>query len=545
MAELVTRWRTMWIGIVILAMAGPLPAQSIRTVPTPHWSYRIADALILRHPELGEAAWIASRPWRESEFRALVDRAVELDLGSDELRVAAWIEMLESEYPALESRRDELALDLYNAVTISYDGAFREDDVTFDPAFEEVRFDVSDGEPENRVVGRHDAALGYRDRIALVWSYVADQNVRNDPTRSRLADSFRDRGDKDEFGMVVLDAYGALELGPVYARIGRSTMSMGPGRGSSVFLSDSIAPLDQVRVEVDVLDPVRFTGIVGRLSGDARNRALDDEGRVVPGSDPAGGFREQVERNVYLHRLDGRWGPWLQAALSEAVVSTAFDQEIETEFASMVVPYGFFDDDDRRSFLWDAEVVLSPLAGLQLYGNAVLQRGEEIDDREAWRVGGTWAPPLRGAGATVGAEYTRTDPRMYVDPGLNTGWTTFDVPLGSMLGPDADQAYGWIEYWAAPTLRLTADVLRRRRGARSLDDPGDFTGVEEDFPSGTVERQWRTGLEGWWISPWLGLEGRARFDHRTVENLENEVDRDEEFWEFRVGLAWRWDSRVR
>lgn len=538
--------RSTAIALVVMALGGGTSAagQSLRTVPTTHWTYEVADALLLRHPELGEVVWVANRPWREAEFRALVERAGELGLGEGAPRVARWVAMLEAEYrPPATAGPDDLALDIYNEATLSYRGSARTDDATFEPAFQGTRIDAPDGEPGNRLVGRHDLAIQYRDRFALVTGYVVDQNVRNDPALSRLG-GFRIGSDKDEFGVVFLDAYGAFEAGPVYARIGRAAMSLGPGRGASVFLSDSISPLDQARVEVD-LDPVRLTGLVGRLSGDRQDRSLDDEGRVIPGSDPPESGARSVDRIVYLHRVEWRWKRWIQAAVSEAVLSTGFDRGVEAEFASMVVPFAFFADDERRSFLLGGEIVAWPVPGVEAYVGAVVQEGDELDDQRAWRVGGRWADPPGAAGVTVGAEYTRADERMYLDPGLNTAWTTFGAPVGSTLGPDADQAYGWIEYWPAATVRLTADLLRRRRGERSLADPGEFDRGDGEFPTGTVERQWRAGLEGWWNAPEPGLEGFARVDRRTVDNLGNAGGRDDAFWELRVGLRYRWTSRIR
>jgi len=539
--------RSAAIALAVLVLAGgePATAQPLRTVPTTHWTYEVADALLLRHPELAEVVWVASRPWREAEFRALVERAGELGLGEGASRVARWVAMLEAEYgPPATAAPDELPLDIYNQVTLSYAGSERTDDATFDPPFEEVRFDVSDGEPRNRLVGQHDLAVQYRDRLVFVHRYVVDQNVRNDPTRSRLSDSFRDRGDKDEFGIVVLDAYGAFAAGPVHARLGRFAMSLGPGRGARPLLGDSISSLDQVRVEVG-FDPVRLSGLVGRLSGERQNRSLDQEGRVIPGSDPPAGGVRNIERNVYLHRVEARWERWGQAAVTEAVVSTGFDRGIEAEFASMVVPFRLFDDDDRRSFLASGEFVTWPARGVEAYASLIVQDGDGIDDPRAWRVGGRWADPPGAGGITLGAEYTRADERMYLDPGLGTNWTTFDVPLGSTLGPDADQAHGWVEAWPSATVRLTADLLRRRRGERSLDDPGEFGREGDGFPTGVVERQWRAGLEGRWHDPGSGLEAVARVDRRTVDDLENVAGRDETFWELRVALRYRWSRRVR
>jgi hypothetical protein len=59
------------------------------------------------------------------------------------------------------------------------------------------------------------------------------------------------------------------------------------------------------------------------------------------------------------------------------------------------------------------------------------------------------------------------------------------------------------------------------------------------FPSGTVQRELRGGLELWGVEPEWGLEGRARVSWTHAENIENDPDRDGDFWQLALQLIYR------
>lgn len=552
---------TRWILVVgfLLASASAALAQDLRTVPTDHWSYAVADALVLRHPPLSETVWLAHRPWRVQEFRELVERAKELNLDAVGSTTGRWVEMLAEEYSEPVRDPGDRTVRVYNEVSPRVRGFLRTDEATFEPAFLSPRFEDEDGAPELRGIVEHTGAIEHREGFAFVWRYAIDSDVRNDPSRTRIG-RFRDLGGSDEeAGAAVLDAYGTYRWGALQVTGGRASLALGPGRGSSVFLSDSAPAIDQLKLELHS-GPVRFTGMIGRLSEDPQNRTLDEDGRTRVGTMPPETGRVDVIRNLYLHRFELRLSHIAQVALTEAAVVAGIDRGFEARYANMIIPFVLTQEDEDEpgepnvNVVADVQGVFTAIPNVQLYGDWFAQtfflldpdKREEFGNQFAWRAGVKWARPFGLARTEVGAEYTRADVFMYLHRGLNTNWATFGVPLGSTLGPDADQGVAWLDHWIDPTLRLTFEALARREGVRDIETLESFLDAgNPDFPSGVVQNQWRLGAEAWKIVPGLGLEGRLRAGWRTVEDIANEPGRDDEFWELEFGLTYRGDWSMR
>lgn len=531
---------------------GTVRGQGLRTVPLDHWGYRAADELLLRHPELGTGIYFGARPWREADFETIVDRAKKAGLEDGDSFTAGLVRLLDESFvqdrEAVEGT-ENLTVD--NEVSAVGEASVRKDDATFDPPFlPEPLFGGSVGEPEARAFLQHDLALQVSDRFALGWRYVVDSDVRNDPTRFRQTE-FR-RG--SDAGFTVLDAYGVFHWGPLFLTGGRNALSYGQGETTSVFISDSIPPIDQARIEIGI-STVRFTGIIARLSSDRQNRSLREDGSTLPGSMPPENPRDRrdVNRLLYLHRVDWQIHPRLQVAVSEAALATGIDRGLEVRYGNLMVPFFVTqkDADDREgvntNIVVNVEGVLSAPHGIRLYGDVYTQeffvdksKRDSIGNQLAWKLGGEWGGFAGLPGITAGAEYTRVDVFTYLHRGLNTNWTQFGVPIGSSLGPDADQGQAWLSWYPRPTLRLTADAMARRAGERSVQTLESVIDAgNPDFPSGTVQRELRLGVEAWGMLPMYGLEGTARVSVRDVNNVGNEP-RDGRYWRVFLGLRWRW-----
>lgn len=538
------------MSLILAWIPAEAGAQSLRTVPSDHWAYSIADQLLLRHPELGKGIYLGARPWRQSDFQRIVERARESEL--EGRHVGDWVGLLEEEFVMDTVRYGDGTVSIHNEVSAVAQGVASKDDASFEPAFRPPEFEEDLGDPPARGMLQHDFAVQYDDRFALGWRYAADTNVRNDPTRFRQRSVRRD----SEAGFAILDAYGTFHWGPVWVTAGRNELELGPGRASSIFISDSIPPIDHLRLELGG-EIARFTGIVGRLSSDPQNRSFLEDGRVDEGSEPPETGRQEVDRLLYLHRVDWQALPWLQVAVSEAALATGIDRGLEFRYANLLVPFFVTqqDEDDEdgvnTNIFVNVEGVITAPGGFRAWGDVFVQeffidedKREEIGNQMAFRVGGEWAGALAVPGLNVGAEYSRVDVFTYLHRGLNTNWTQFGVPVGSMMGPDADQGSAWVTWWATPTLRFTADALARRGGERSIDSLESTIGAgNPDFPSGTVQREVRAGLEVWGLLPEWGLEGSARVSYADVNNIANEMDAessDERFWRAVVGLRWRW-----
>lgn len=545
---------------VLGLLAGPVSAraQSLRTVPLDHWTYGVADELLLRNPDLGRDLRLASRPWRESDFVTIAERArAAAEVGSV---AAGFAELLADVYLDEPSdgadESDRLApWANHSEVSVRYEGSFG-DDATFDPAFLPPRFGDDDadsagrsGYTPHRVVVQHDLVAQLGDRLGLVWRYGVDSYVRSDPTRFRQIEI---RGDED-YGFTVLDAFVTLHWPHVTLTAGRSDLALGPGRASSIFLSDSIPALDQFRFELDARTG-RFMGLIARLSGDLQNRSLDENGHAIPGSEPPAEGRRNVDRLLYLHRVEWYPHPRAYLALSEAALVAGIGRELELRYAQLLVPFAVTQEDEDEpdgtnvNLMAAIEGSMTFDPGIRAYAMGVAQEffidereREEIGNQLVWRLGGVVAGDMVGLPAvTAGVEYSRVDVFAYLHRGLNTNWSTYGVPLGSSMGTDADQATAWLTWRPRPAMRLTADVLFRRGGERSMetlesvDDAGN-----PPFPSGVVQRERRVGVEGWALLPEWGLEGFLRASLRDVDNIANEEGVDDRFWLGNVGLRYR------
>jgi hypothetical protein len=533
-------------------------AQTLRAVPLDHWSYEIADDLLLRHPELGAGLWLGNRPWREEDFRTLLARAESAGVRDGDPVTAGAIELLARAFPPEPDSEDDVYF--HNEVSLRVVGHVSEDDATFDPPFLGVRFEEPDGDPPvppARAVAQHDFGVQFRDRLALGWRYAVDSDVTNDPTRFRQIEAREDT----DYGFALLDAYATYRYGPLWVTAGRNEISLGQsGRSSSVFVSDSIAPLDQLRIGLGTRH-VRFTGIIGRLSGDDQNRELDDQGETIPGSTPpAANERREVDRLLYLHRLD--WQPLaaLQLAISEAAIVTGIDRGLEARYANLLIPFFVSQEDVDEPGGVDVDVIVNgegvlftPWGGrfwLDLYVQEFFvdaDKREDIGNQLAYKVGGLVAGEAVGLPAvTAGVEYTRVDVFTYLHRGLNTNATQFGAPVGSSLGPDADMGQAWLSWRPWPPLRLTLDAMLRRDGERSVETLESVIDAgNPEFPSGVVQRERRFGVEARGLLPRYGAEGLLRLSAHHLTDIDHEPGRDGDFLVAELGLRIRHDFASR
>ncbi|HET9333264.1 MAG TPA: capsule assembly Wzi family protein [Gemmatimonadota bacterium] len=533
-------------------------AQSLRTVPLEHWAYAVADELLLRHPALGAGIWLGAKPWRESDFRAVKARADSAGLGDTDPRAAVALELLAVAFPPEPPSPDDVYF--HNELSLRAVAHASEDDVAFDPPFLGVRFEEPDGDPPVpalRGIAQHDFAVQFRDRFALGWRYAIDSDVTNDPTRFRQIEAREDT----DWGFALLDAYATYRYGPLWVTAGRNEIALGPAaRSSGVFLSDSIPPLDQLRFALGTRN-VRFTGVIGRLSGDEQNRMLDENGETVPGSEPPpAGERRNVDRILYLHRVD--WQPirTVQVAISEAAIVTGIDRGLEARYANLLIPFFLTQEDEDESGGVDVNVVVNAEGvllvpwGARLWVDVYAQeffidadKREEIGNQMAYKFGALAAGDGLGLPAlTAGVEYTRVDVFTYLHRGLNTNATQFGVPLGSSLGPDADMAQAWLSWSPRPAMRLTAEASIRRDGERGVETSESVIEAgNPDFPSGVVQRERRWGVEAWGLWPSRGVEGVLRLAVHDLTDIGHESGRDGSFWVTELGVRVRHDFASR
>jgi hypothetical protein len=540
------------LAALILPRAGL--AQSLRTVPLEHWAYEVADELLLRHPELGPGIWLGNQPWRETDFRILLTRADSAGIGEGDPTAAGALDLLAAAFPRESPAEPDVRF--HNEVSLRAAGHASEDEAAFDPPFLGVRFEEPDGDPPIpalRAVLQHDFAVQFRERFALGWRYAIDSDVTGDPTRFRQIEAREDT----DYGFAVLDAYATYRFGPLQVTAGRNELSLGQAGGStSVFVSDSFPPLDQLRVDL-LTRTMRFTGVIGRLSGDDQNRTLDEQDETVPGSmPPPANERRAVDRIYYLHRVD--WQPIeaLQLAISEAALVTGIDRGLDARFANLLIPFFVTQEDEDETggadvnVMVNAEGVLLLPLGARVWADVYVQeffidsqKRDEIGNQLAYKAGALLAGDAMGLPTvTAGLEYTRVDVFTYLHRGLNTNHTQFGVPVGSSLGPDADMGHAWISWRPRPTFRLTADAMVRRDGERGVDTlESVIEAGNPDFPSGVVQRERRLGVEARGMLPRYGAEGLLRVSAHDLTDIDHASGRNGSFWTAEVGLRVRHD----
>jgi hypothetical protein len=75
--------------------------------------------------------------------------------------------------------------------------------------------------------------------------------------------------------------------------------------------------------------------------------------------------------------------------------------------------------------------------------------------------------------SSAAAEYRHINSFTYQRASYATVYQSFDAPLGSELGPDADMIHGSLESWITGVVRVTAGAGLWRQGAQRLDQrPG-------------------------------------------------------------------------
>lgn len=268
---------------------------------------------------------------------------------------------------------------------------------------------------------------------------------------------------------------------------GRIPQRWGPGRFTSLLISDNAPALDMLRVRWMPALSVDFTGFTSVVESDSSTW-------------------------LTAHRLDVRpWG-WLRLGLSEAVLF----QSDGPDFAYMnpIIPWYPVQwnerEDDNAMLAFDATVL--PATGFCGWAELLVddfqyQSEYGRPNKMGYTLGVSAAFPDHPAGCAL--EYTRIDRYVYSQK-LERNYYLHDGRIiGSGLGPDADRLT--LEIAASPGWNLLASVRveHERHGEGTVEEgwPDSFP-EKASFPSGTVEHvtRARAGLSAR-VLPWLDLGG--------------------------------------
>lgn len=276
-------------------------------------------------------------------------------------------------------------------------------------------------------------------------------------------------------------AYITLPFYFLIAELGRDYLYFGPGYRSSVLLSDVAPSLDQIQLRTEKKNYKALWFCSALSPWYSFHRFLSGQ---------------RLEFNIGNNlRLGGTM-----------LVTYSFDS-LQTKgffgYLNPIIPIytevSNTGHDDNILFGFDFTLYLKQV---KFYGQLMLDNYEfnTRPSRPPNAYGltlGTYIPYKQFA---LRAEYSKITRYTYYHRILHIAYTTYSVPLGHSLGPDADEIFCRLEYYPIKTLRVSLVGTKTRRGDGNRGDLDNKTWDADEvpireFPSGTIETTTLIGPE--------------------------------------------------
>ena len=368
----------------------------------------------------------------------------------------------------------------------------------------------------------------------------AQSGVRDDPT-------IREEAFHHGQGVIgVNEAYFSGRVGPVFLFFGREPVAwLGQGRESLV-LSAAGPPLDHFSFALR-LRQWEFESFVGQASNTTLTPSLDG----VAAS-------QLYYRTLYGHALT--FWPWrpVEISLGETALLPRTTSGLDWAYLNPLMPYQLSQHDSSQSGTGDANLTaflsLRATAGRATFTGELLIDDYQIDrstagtypNQLAWTLGATYPVKLAMA-ASVAVNWQHVQSFTYVGQETYAKvYQSFDAPLGSSLGPDAQMVTGALEVWTSPRLRFAGTLGWWERGSQRLNErpPVNRTGHANDpYPDTTalrpkVQTSVLAGLTAQWLDEtWpITLEiGDAR-----IANVNNQPTDSKNYLRVRLTASWKY-----
>lgn len=349
----------------------------------------------------------------------------------------------------------------------------------FEPLWAGVR-PREEGTPPVVADGRVRGAWSPSPRAVAVGEVYAQTSRRNDPTVRQRA---------------LRNTSGIVDFGETYinAALGRLDLSFGRGwaawlgEGTESLALSANGPLMD-RLELGVRWRVaEVRALVGTVNDVTMTAALDS---LTPGTEDT-----RFRRWLYGHVLTIRPNDGLELTIGETVLASRTTRGFDLAYANPLMAYiiaqndtGRIDSDTRDNLVLFGGVRAN--AGRAAVGGELVVDDIQIDeadrsrtaDQLAWRVFASASVPV-GTGSSVGLEYRRVDSYAYLRDFYTDVYQTYDRPLGSVLGPDAEFLRASAETWFGGETRVSAGIGRWRQGALRIDQrPADGPNDNADQP---------------------------------------------------------------
>ncbi|RPI03497.1 MAG: hypothetical protein EHM72_01355 [Calditrichaeota bacterium] len=329
-------------------------------------------------------------------------------------------------------------------------------------------------------------------------------------------------------------------------KFGRDYLIWGPGQDAALLISSASRPLDHLYLSWQnrLVSYSFFTASLDRTQIDASLKSVY-EYRYLSG-----------------HRLEWRVAERFRLGISETVLYGGPGAGLDLALMNPVI---FFTGEEHNgpqttNVMASLDLMVMPLKRLTCYGSFLvddiqLENQNEDDRGEPAELGVLTgvnvADPFSCSGFDIFAEYTLITNRTY--NGQGAAWEKYlhrGVPIGHFLGNDFDRVLAGLKWRHSTRLKAQLTVDRRRRGEGRINKPFDTPwrnlppgqSYSEPFPTGVVESSTRlNAVVHWRPLNWGYAEFRAGY--YRIHQVENELNRDQNGWEFQLWLVLEWFGR--
>lgn len=474
----------------LLHMGAPEGGMSMPTEPGGSWVYDYIDELRLSADSL--SLFTASLPYERNELGSAVMRT--------RLREGAGRERLEYLLGLLER---ELALEA---------------------SWKTGRTNLFVGELTSGVGARSNARVGmdnlvmarfyFMERVAI-WTSV--RLTVTDPEAHRIetkpwGDYFRASFDRGGVG---------YRGGRFSLFMGRDEVAWGLDRQRGLLCSGAAPAMDMFKFTY-LEDKVLFTSVHSKLRrGD---------------TDP---WDETIERYVSAHRLDLKLRPWFTFAVSEAVLYSGEHRGFDPVYLNPISVFyaGQWNSKTQDNILFAGDFTLLLARAAELRFEVVVddfQYDFEKPHELGFGVDLNARNPFLDLYSLFGCSYFHIRNGTYGHKVEYNRYTHENSIIGYPYGPDGDLVEARFAFSLPAEALWTVRFSQRRQGEGRVSDSQDEPPEDRRFPSGTVEKTLRLGLDVSWRPTynWLIEGGLEWYGVCNEDNIEG-ADGDD----IRVALA--------
>ncbi len=412
---------------------------------------------------------------------------------------------------------------------------------TFRPLWQDVR-PTSEGEPAAVGIGRIRLTYDGGPHVLLVTEAFGETDVRNDPT-------IRESPFRNTSGVVGFqDAYITVQVSKLIISLGRAREAwLGEG-DESLVLSANGPAYDRLSFAL------RFSKFEMRAFAATINDVVLDSVQDVL---PAGISQQRWHRFVFGHGLTYRPTSKIELTLGETAVVQRQGFTVDLAYLNPLMIYQTTQHDTSQSGAGDANLTgflaARATVGRATFSGELLVDDIQIDSKDranypnqlGWNLEAAYALPIIYV-SSLGVQYRRINSFTYIGQvDYSKVYQNFDQPLGSELGPDADMARGYGEFWASGKLRFVAGLARWRHGAYRLTDRPTINRLghaNDPFPDTTADRPapqhaWIGDVSAEWLDGIIPIT--AKIEVARITDVNNVPTPAKNFGRLQVTASYR------